>query len=235
MIDRSGYGAVRVVQGELDDGHSSCCRNRRGGGAVGIVRARAVGEARYQEAKQAGAAGDRGDREGRGRRNGRPAGADRHPDDNHAVFPQVAGSAHVRAVRDRRQGRSAGRRCPLRAGGEPRRQARPQGQEGRVPVGRHPFRLRRAARQRQAQPRVHGRARHLRRVPRHQGAAARKGAQDPGRQDGRAEAVGNRSRLPERRDEHQLAAHHRQGEPADRPDQPPTSPASGRSCSAPRS
>ena len=147
-------------------------------------------------------------------------GTCRHPDVDHPVLPEVAGAAHLRAVRAGREGRPGRRRGHVHPGGQSVRPARPEGQEGRVPVGRHPLRAGRAAHQGQAPPRVHGGARHLRRLPGHEGAPARKGAQDPGRQDGRRQAADRGARLPERRVQHQLAAGDRQGEHAHRTGRP---------------
>ncbi len=102
----------------------------------------------------------------------------------------------------------ADRRGHVRARRQSGRHARPEGEEGRVPVGRHPLHSRRPAhrRQRQAQARVHGDRRHLRRLHRVQGAPPREGAEDPGGQDGRAQDADHGAGLPQRRARDQHAS-----------------------------
>ena len=81
---------------------------------------------RTAEAQQARAAGDRTAGQADRRRDGRPAGTERHPDDAVAVLPEVAGAADVRAVRADRDRRAGGRRRDVRARRQPLGAARPQ-------------------------------------------------------------------------------------------------------------
>ena len=63
---------------------------------------------------------------------GQPA-PDRHPDDYHAVFPEVAGAAHLRALRPRRERGACRRRGDVRAGGQPGRQPDPKAKKVEYP------------------------------------------------------------------------------------------------------
>ena len=104
----------------------------------------------------------------------------------------------------------------------PAADARPEGEEGRVPLGRHPLHPGGAAgqRQRQAAARLHGHGGHLRRLHRLQGAPAGEGAEDA-----RCAKIGvlkTQVTVPDSitASSHELHSRHRQGEHADRGDRP---------------
>ena len=166
--------------------------------------------------EQAGTAGNRGDREGRGSRwPGQPAPTDIQMTIT-PYFLKSQEQTFVPFVLDVKGAPVADAAMYVRVV-DPAAKPDPKAKKVEYPWTTSTS-FRSPARQRKLEPRVHGRPRHLRPVYRDEGAPGRKGAQNQDQKDRRPQA--NRPhRFPERRDQHQLAAHHRQGEHAERADQ----------------
>ena len=212
---------------------------RRAGGFGNVCRSAQQQRPKpgHQEAQQAGTGGNRDSREAGRRRDGRPARADRHHDDARALLHEVAGAAHVRAVRADRDQRAA-RPTPRCTSASSTRPPMPDPKAKKVEYPWDDIHFVPAAQlageRVKLQPRVHGDRRHLRRLHRVQGAPARKGAEERRAEDGRAEDAGHRARLLQRRAHDQHDPGRRQGQHADRARSAPTKRASVRSCSARR-